>query len=67
MPQTHVQTLPLRARPGVVARLIQFVTTVADRRRNRQQLGHLDAHLLRDIGVDVDTARDECAKPFWRP
>ena len=66
MPQTQIETLPLRARPGVVARLIQTVTTIATRRRDRQRLGQLDAHLLRDIGVDVQDARRESGKPFWQ-
>ncbi|WP_333816483.1 DUF1127 domain-containing protein [Tabrizicola sp.] len=67
MPRTHIQTLPLRARPGVVARLVTAVTTFADRRRDRQRLGQLDTHLLRDIGLDVQDARRESDKPFWQP
>ena len=67
MPHSHIETLPLRARPGVVARLIQTVTTIATRRRDRQRLGQLDAHLLRDIGVDAQDARRESVKPFWQP
>lgn len=67
MPQVHIETLPLRARPGVVARLIQTVTIVVTRRRDRQRLGRLDAHLLRDIGLDVQDARRESDKPFWQP
>lgn len=66
MPHSHIETLPLRARPGVVARLIQIVTTVASRRRDRQRLGQLDAHLLRDIGLEAQDARRESAKPFWQ-
>lgn len=33
----------------------------------RHQLGMLDDHMLKDIGVDRWTARAEAAKPFWRP
>jgi uncharacterized protein YjiS (DUF1127 family) len=66
MPHSHIETLPLRARPGVVARLIAAVTAVASRRRDRQRLAHLDAHLLRDIGVDAQDASRESAKPFWQ-
>lgn len=36
------------------------------RRRSRQMLARLNAHYLRDIGLDPLTARAECAKPFWR-
>ena len=67
MPHIQIETLPLRARPGVVARLLQIVTTVATRRRDRQRLGRLDAHLLRDIGLDAQEVRREIAKPFWQP
>ena len=67
MPYSHASTLPLRARPGIVARLIQSVTTVATRRRDRQRLGQLDAHLLRDIGLEAQDARRESDKPFWQP
>ena len=67
MPHSHVETLSLRARSGVVARLIQTVTAVATRRRERQRLGQLDAHLLRDIGIEAQDARRESAKPFWQP
>ena len=67
MPQVNIETLPLRARHGVVARLIQTVTTLVTRRRDRQRLGRLDAHLLRDIGLDAQDARRESDKPFWQP
>ncbi len=67
MPQVSIETLPLRARPGVVARQIQTVATVVTRRRDRQRLGRLDAHLLRDIGLEAQEARRESDKPFWQP
>jgi uncharacterized protein YjiS (DUF1127 family) len=67
MPQTHIQTLPLRARQGLFARTLTALTTAFARRRDRQRLGKLDAHLLRDIGLDAQEARRECAKPFWQP
>lgn len=67
MPHVHIETLPLRARSGVVARLLQSVTIVVTRRRDRQRLGRLDAHLLRDIGLDAQDARRESDKPFWQP
>lgn len=67
MPQTHITTLPLRSRHGVFARLLASFTVAAIRSRDRQRLAHLDAHLLRDIGLDPQEARRECAKPFWQP
>ena len=34
--------------------------------RERRALEQMDDHLLRDIGLDRDTVRDECSTPFWR-
>ncbi|HEY6919293.1 MAG TPA: DUF1127 domain-containing protein [Tabrizicola sp.] len=67
MPQTHIQTLPLRTRPGLFARVLTAFSTAMTRHRDRSRLSHLDAHLLRDIGMDAQEARRECAKPFWQP
>lgn len=67
MPQIHIQTLPLRARQGFFARVLTAVSTALTRRRERNRLAHLDGHLLRDIGMDPQEARRECAKPFWQP
>jgi uncharacterized protein YjiS (DUF1127 family) len=67
MPQTHIQTLPLRARRGLFARTLTALTSALARRRDRQRLGKLDAHLLRDIGLEAQEAQRECAKPFWQP
>ena len=67
MPQTRIQTLPLRAPWGVFARLLTAISAASARRRDRQRLSHLDAHLLRDIGLDAQEARREIAKPFWQP
>jgi uncharacterized protein YjiS (DUF1127 family) len=36
------------------------------RARERRELLRLDPRLCRDIGVTVDEARHEAAKPFWR-
>ena len=67
MPQSHIQTLPLRAPRGIVARTLTALTAALTRRRDRQRLARLDSHLLRDIGMDAQDARQECAKPFWQP
>lgn len=67
MPQTHIQTLPLRGRPGLVARILTAFSAALTRRSDRNRLAQLDAHLLRDIGMDPQDARRECAKPFWQP
>lgn len=36
------------------------------RARERRELLRLDPRLCRDIGVTVNEARREAAKPFWR-
>lgn len=67
MPHSHIQTLPQRSRPGLFARALAFFSTATTRSRDRQRLAHLDAYLLRDIGLDAQEVRRECAKPFWQP
>ena len=36
------------------------------RRRFRAQLRDMPEYLLRDIGLDIEDARAEADKPFWR-
>ncbi len=67
MPQTHIFTLPLRTRSGILSRLRTAVLAALTRHRERQRLATLDAHLLRDIGLDPLEVRRECTKPFWQP
>ncbi|MDN3610865.1 DUF1127 domain-containing protein [Vibrio ostreicida] len=33
--------------------------------RSRRQLKDLPLHILRDIGLDAEQARDESGRPFW--
>lgn len=66
MPQTQI-SLPLPRRGNFVARLVNAFRVAALRRRERRQLAALDAHLLRDIGLDMHKAESEIAKPFWKP
>jgi len=58
----------------LVARLnraaIGFVSTAylwSERAAQRRRLATLDDRLLKDIGVNRDTAAQEYDKPFWRP
>ena len=67
MPQTQILTHSSRRGKGLVARILQSLTEANLRRRDRLRLARLDPHMLRDIGLDPDTASQECAKPFWRP
>lgn len=36
------------------------------RARTRRHLAELDERLLRDVGLDPLTAREEAGRPFWR-
>lgn len=65
MPHTQI-TLPRLGRGNVLARLLNAVQVAALRHRERRQLAALDAHLLRDIGLDSQAAESECTKPFWK-
>ena len=66
MPHTRTEALHLRHGETLAARLMATVTAALARRRDRALLARLDAHLLRDIGIDPDTAAEECAKPLWQ-
>jgi uncharacterized protein YjiS (DUF1127 family) len=33
--------------------------------RNRKRLAKLDAHMLRDIGLTPELAKEEADRPFW--
>lgn len=48
---------PRRPRLGLFARLAL--------RRSRARLGHLDDHLLRDIGLTPEQAQREADRSFW--
>lgn len=67
MTRSEARSIPLHARPGLVGRLSLAIAAAFARRRDRQVLARLDAHLLRDIGLSPEDARTECAKPFWLP
>ncbi|MFN7225346.1 MAG: DUF1127 domain-containing protein [Paracoccaceae bacterium] len=42
------------------------VVTWETRQRSRKGLTQLDAHLLRDIGIDPMTAEAEARRRFWQ-
>jgi uncharacterized protein YjiS (DUF1127 family) len=66
MPRAQTKTFTLHRIESPVARLLATVATALSRRRDRAMLARLDAHLLRDIGLDDDSAAQEAAKPFWQ-
>jgi len=58
--------------PSFTQRLAQQVVRVIDElahrrelRRSRFMLGQLDDRLLRDVGLDRATAKNESGKGFW--
>ena len=59
-----------RARRLIPSLLTRFSTTIEvwiERSRQRHALGELarNDHLLADIGLSLEQARREAAKPFW--
>ncbi len=42
------------------------VVTWEERHRTRKGLKRLDAHLLRDVGLDPLAAQSEAARRFWQ-
>jgi uncharacterized protein YjiS (DUF1127 family) len=66
--RTATLTLPAHL-PPLSRALVALAMVVArwdHRRRGRHALARLDAHILTDIGLTPDRARDEVEKPFWR-
>jgi uncharacterized protein YjiS (DUF1127 family) len=55
------------ATPITFAALVRAVPGWLARHRSRRNLMQLDAHMLRDIGLSLEDASVEAAKPFWRP
>ena len=56
--------------PAPLIAMLQFCRSRCclwyNRARERRSLSKLDAHLLRDIGVNRLDAAREAAKPFWK-
>jgi uncharacterized protein YjiS (DUF1127 family) len=51
---------------AVLTGLLDQVLTWHQRVRDRQALGHLDAHMLHDIGLSRADVESEVSKPFWQ-
>jgi uncharacterized protein YjiS (DUF1127 family) len=67
MPQHDILSSPrLFDLAGHITRFKVGVITLTARRKERAALARLDAHLLRDIGIDLQSATFESTKPAWR-
>jgi uncharacterized protein YjiS (DUF1127 family) len=55
---------PRRARWLAMARAC--LSGWRERARSRRSLHHLDARMLRDIGLTPADVERECRKPFWQ-
>jgi uncharacterized protein YjiS (DUF1127 family) len=53
------------AMPMASRSLLRRVLAAVTLHRQRHQLGRLDAHMLRDIGLTPAQARHEAARPIW--
>jgi len=52
---------------GIVVRLlVSWFFNMRAKQRSRQQLGELDARLLRDIGIDRMAASEEARRSVWQ-
>ncbi|QBF31710.1 DUF1127 domain-containing protein [Thalassococcus sp. S3] len=55
--------------PLIAVLAVKFAGVVTEwhiRYRTRKDLTHLDAHLLRDIGLTREEAQREANRAFWR-
>ncbi len=72
MPSSHTgiaSDLAMRPLPPLSRIAMAIALTVLaweTRRRTRLAIRRLDAHLLRDIGLDPAEAQTEAQKPFWQ-
>ncbi|MBV2361108.1 DUF1127 domain-containing protein [Thalassococcus sp. CAU 1522] len=58
-------TRPLPVLAGIALRVAVVLAVWSQRRRTRIALADLDAHMLRDIGIEPEIARAEARRPFW--
>lgn len=54
-------SLPARRRPTLLTALLERMAL----QRQRQKLAELPDHLLKDVGLTRDAARDEAERPVW--
>ncbi|SNR70605.1 DUF1127 domain-containing protein [Puniceibacterium sediminis] len=59
--ESHLAPLPAFALFAAVV-----LTKWSSRHRTRKALARLEPHLLKDIGLDSQTARHEASRMFWQ-
>lgn len=64
-PQSASSGVTLQRRAGMLRQIARVLTKYRTRRATRQALARLDAHMLRDCGLEPQQVRAEIAKPFW--
>lgn len=57
---------PLPVMAEIALRVAYVCAKWDERRRTRRALAKLEPHLLFDIGLTIDEARQEAAKKFWQ-
>lgn len=57
---------PLPAASVLALRVAVLFAKWDSLRRTRNDLRTVDAHILRDIGITPDQARQEANRPFWQ-
>jgi uncharacterized protein YjiS (DUF1127 family) len=65
MPSAVVPPRPWRL-SQIIAVAVTRVLAWDAMSRSRKGLGRLDAHMLRDIGLDATTAQEQATRAFWR-
>ncbi len=66
---SHIMSLPEHTAKGPAFMDLKFKVPPFGRwiavARERSRLGSLTAEQLGDLGIDLDSARREAARPFW--
>jgi Uncharacterized conserved small protein len=62
--RSHAAPVTALQRP-VFGRMLKALVAMRALHRQRRQLSAMEAHRLDDIGLSLDQARREAARPFW--
>lgn len=62
----YLSSRPLTPGATLAIRFVAMLVKWDERQRSRKALAKLDSHMLNDIGLTTQQARDEVSRPFWR-